>query len=374
MRTNIKMIAMMTLVLLMASCKNKDACMLTVINEDGSCSREYTFLSTQQWLAIPQEEDYDSIVDKTWERSWSIQGADSVRYPVPLTEAQFDSLQETDLSKPLSNMLLVHVRKAYGSVEEMSAQLYRPERHHLVKAEGIKADSKLEKGFKWFYTDYTFSETFSYDGPAEFPVSLDRFLTADTASFWFTGRPDLTRNLSGAEMKEMLDSIERKVNQWSNANWFAMTCKIVSDNYDKVQNPPVSKQRFVSLCDSMVMLPCVLNGIEGDINTLIDSIFHSDAYNQFLQTYEGGLDGYEQLFSFGTNYDLKMPGRVLDASMGEYDGTVIHYRLGGERMIPGDYTISATSRVTNVWAFVVTALVVLLAIGSFFLRQRKKKY
>ena len=57
-----------------------------------------------------------------------------------------------------------------------------------------------------------------------------------------------------------------------------------------------------------------------------------------------------------------MPGRVLDAGMGQYDGDVIHYPLGGERMIPGDYTITATSRVTNVWAFLITILVILLAV------------
>ena len=85
MKANIKIIAAMTLVLIMASCKNKDDRMLTVINADGTCSREYTFHSTQQWLGIPPEEDYDSIVDKTWDRSWSVLGADSVRYPVPMT-------------------------------------------------------------------------------------------------------------------------------------------------------------------------------------------------------------------------------------------------------------------------------------------------
>ena len=128
MKTNIKIIAAMTLVLVAASCKNKDDRMLTVINEDGTCSREYTFQSTQQWLGIPPEEDYDSIVDMTWERSWSIQGADSVRYPIPLTEAQLDSMQALDLSKPLGNLLMVHAKKNYKSVEEMSAEIYRADR------------------------------------------------------------------------------------------------------------------------------------------------------------------------------------------------------------------------------------------------------
>ena len=375
MKTNIKIIAAMTLVLIMASCKNKDDRMLTVINADGTCSREYTFHSTQQWLSIPPEEDYDSIVDKTWERSWSVLGADSVHYPVPLTEALLDSMQAQDLSKPLGNMLMVHVKKDYKSVEEMSAQIYRAERSHLVKVEGIKASSQLEKHFKWFYTDYTFTETFANEDSTLFPIPLSQFLSADTASFWFTGQPNLTRSLSGAEMKEMLDGIEKKVSQWSNANWFAEICKVISDHYDKVKNPPVSKERFISICDSLVMLPCVLNpkdseSVEEGVFDLVHDVFQSDVYTEFLRSYEGGLGQYGGLLSFGNNYDLVMPGRVLDAGMGEYDGEVIHYRLGGERMIPGDYTITATSRVTNVWAFIVTILVVLLAIGSFFYRRK----
>ena len=50
MKTNSKMIIMaMMLALLAASCRNKDDRMLTIVNEDGTCSREYTFRTTQQW-------------------------------------------------------------------------------------------------------------------------------------------------------------------------------------------------------------------------------------------------------------------------------------------------------------------------------------
>ena len=377
MKANINIIAAMMLVLIMASCKNKDDRMLTVINEDGTCSREYTFHSSQQWLSASSSEDYDSIVDKTWERSWSVLGADSVRYPVPLTEAQLDSMQELDLSKALGNLLMVHAKKEYQCVEEMSAHLYRAERHHLKEVDNIKANSTLEKHFKWFYTDYTFSESFVYDGPALFPIPLDRFLSADTVSFWFTGQPDLTQNLSGAEQKDMLDDIEKKIGQWTNANWFYEICNVIIANYDQIQNPPVSKERFSIVRDSLVMMPCVLNANEGEglgdnITNLLEKTFQSDAYKQFLQTNESGFRQYEQLLSFSNNYDLQMPGTVIDAGMGQYDGDVIHYRLGGERLIPGAYTITATSRVTNVWAFVITILVVLLAIGSLFFRKNMK--
>ena len=61
MKTKSKTIAMMMLVLFMASCKDKDARMLTIINEDGTCTREYSFHAIEQALMIPQEEDFDSL-------------------------------------------------------------------------------------------------------------------------------------------------------------------------------------------------------------------------------------------------------------------------------------------------------------------------
>ena len=226
-------------------------------------------------------------------------------------------------------------------------------------------------------SDYTFTETFTYEDSTLFPIPLSRFLSTDTVSFWFTGQPNLTQGLSGAEAKEQLDNIEKKINQCTNANWFYEISNVIIANYDKIQNPPVSKERFSSVRDSLVMQPCVLNADEGEglrnhIPNQIGKVFQSDSYTQFLKTYEGGFEPHVQLFSFDTNYDLKMPGTVTEAGMGQYDGNVIHYRLGGERMIPGSYTITATSRVTNIWAFIVTFLIVFIAIGSFFFRKKHR--
>ena len=371
----------MLLALSMASCNNKDNRMLTIIHKDGTCSREYSFHTTQQKLMIPQEEDFDSIIDKSWERNWSILGKDSVRYPIPLTESQYDSIQELDNSRPLHELLMIHVKKRFETVQDMSSHLYGNERSHLVKLEGFKASSKLEKHFKWFYTDYSFAETFVYDGPAVFPIPISRFLSPDTVSYWFTGQPDLTRNYSGAELKEVLDGIDAKVSQWVNANWFTELCNDIINNYDKVQNPPVSKERFIYLRDSLAMLPAILNaGDNGnesrteDFSKYLEGFFQSDAYTSFLHSDSSEHElqgGYEQFLAFNTTYDLMMPGRVTDSGHGAYDGQVIHYRITGERFIPADYkyTIAATSRVTNVWAFIVTFLVIILTIGSFFYRK-----
>ena len=181
----------------------------------------------------------------------------------------------------------------------------------------------------------------------------------------------------------MLDGIEAKVSQWINANWFAQIYDEIAFDYDSIQNPPVSKDQFVSLRDTLATHPAILNtdlldGSMKDFMNVLDDYYHSSAYSDYIHKWSGGYDSlkreitYLTMVSFQRDYDLVMPGRVLDAGMGEYDGNVIHYRVSGDRTIPNDYkySITATSRVANVWAFVVTFLVILLAVGSFFYRRK----
>lgn len=361
--------------LLMIGCK-KNSNMLTIINEDGTCMRELSFHTTPQKLMLPPDSDLDNYIDKSWERTWTIVDNDSVRHPVPMTEAQYDSIQQKNFRKYVPDLVTMHVRKKFKNVQEMAEQT------PLDDTKYIKASSSLDNHFKWFYTDYTFTETFAYVGNVKF-VPISRFLSADTASYWFTGQPDLTRNYSGAELKEMLDGIEAKVSQWINANWFARIYDEIASDYNSIQNPPVSKEQFVSLRDTLATHPAILNtdlldGSMKDFMNVLDDYYHSSAYSDYIHKWSGGYDSlkrdptYLTMVSFQRDYDLVMPGRVLDAGMGEYDGNVIHYRVSGDRTIPNDYkySITATSRVTNVWAFIVTILVVLLAIGSFFYRRK----
>ena len=74
---------------------------------------------------------------------------------------------------------------------------------------------------------------------------------------------------------------------------------------------------------------------------------------------------------FSVPYTLSLPGTIVDAGTGIVKDGIIIYPLTGERLIPQDYVITATSRVTNVWAFVVTILVIILAIGSLIYKRKK---
>ena len=372
MKTNKNLIVVTFALLLLASCK-KDGQMLTVINEDGTCMRELTKHVSPRFLIESDiyPENGQEIKMKDWELTWSFIG-DETRYPLPMTQEQYDSLQREYPDEYLPDTILKHYRRKFNSVEEMSQNL--PHRNYL------NVESSFKKHFKWFYTDIEFKETYSYftkDSVYYFRIPLDRFISADTASYWFTGQPDLSQKRSGAELKEMLDNIEGKISRWVNANLFAETYDMIVKNYDSIKNPPVSKEQFMAMRDTLAMNPDILDHIPFEngnkFSQVVNDFYKSDAYaSWFNDSIPEQYTGYGQVMGIFLDYDLVMPGKVIDAGVGLYDGEVIHYRLTGERLIPGPYTISATSRVTNIWAFIVTFIVIVLAVGSFFIHKKLK--
>lgn len=378
MKTNRILIIVAAMVLLMSSCSNGHERMLTIINEDGSCSREMSFHPYPNSVMASSDEPIENDglhFGADWQRSWSVIG-DSVCHPIPLTQEQWDSLQRVFPKQTVRDKILMHTKRNFQNVSEMSDSLTSVVRHLF------KATASLDKHFKWFYTDYVYQETLAItDIEQIFSVPLDRFVSADTASYWFTGQPNLADGLTGAEQKELLDEIEANISHWFNACTMAFVYTYASLRYDEVKNPPVSKEQYLALKDSIVMSPAVakmdLFDNIGLVSNIIRDFYHSDAFTplfsdstRWQRLLETKYKSYEYLMMMAPQLDYVMPGKVIDAGNGVVEGNVVRYKFSGERLIPHPYDVVITSRVTNVWAFIVTFLVIILAVGSFFYIQK----
>ena len=265
----------------------------------------------------------------------------------------------------------------FSSVEEMCAKT--PLQLNGTK---LRSNASLEKRFRWFYTEYVYTETFYCVGDT-FKLPPTDYADKDAVSYWFTGQPNLMQGLSGAEAYEKLSKMEPAVTKWLNDNFFKVGFDYIVAHYDSIPNPPVSRERFIELKDSLVRF--IMAGEEGILGSQPSSklydFFHSDAYEMFSD--DNTPCGKElskellkrlEIFCFKVPYTLIMPGTVTDTGNGilQPDGTIF-YPFTGERLIPKDYTISATSRVTNVWAYIVTLLIIVLAVGSFLYRRKYRR-
>lgn len=356
MKTISSPLAIIITALCLASCNSQDVRMTTIIKADGHCRREVTYRNI-----VPESEQ------DNYERHFA--AAPQCLAVDSMMSYHFDVDGDTCLST---------FSQLYNTVEDMSA-------HTPLRINGmpVKSSARLEKKFRWFYTEYTFTETFA-SMAGKFEKLPTDHASVDEVSYYFTGHPNLVAGMNGAEASCLIGKIEPKITRWANENLTVIVIDAIASHYDEVVNPPVSKEVFVNMGDSLTdyLMKHIEDPLTGDQNAqrLFRAFFHSDAYAPLLEDSHPCAEEIQrkasammEVFTFSVPYVLKMPGRVTDPGRGAItaDGSVC-YPLTGDRLIPQDYVITATSRETCVWAWCISVLVLIVAIASFVMGRKKR--
>ncbi|MBQ1885530.1 MAG: hypothetical protein II165_11015 [Bacteroidales bacterium] len=335
-------LALVMTALALSSCEDAEeygyAKMRTTINSDGSCSREISFNKEMNHNGI--------IIDSEW------------------------------VGNPKNDqMTTVFYTRNYDNAAQMSEDI-------PLKLNGKRLQSKanVEKQFRWFYTEYTFTESFASIGDI-FPLSPTLYADSEQLETWFVELRGITKVMNLSELINYFSDLGPKMDNWLSDNLINSGMDYIYAHYDSITNPPVNREKFMQLRDSLATF--LRKQANGDFMTYdhqkgVQEFFNSNAYNIFFDDSpcaKGFAKHLTPLLSFSNlnmTYALTMPGEVTDSGNGFLSNGVITYILSGERLIPADFTITATSRQTNIWAYVVTAIVILLAIGSWVWKFFKK--
>jgi hypothetical protein len=376
MKTIIKVMILLAAVAL-ASCGNDRYEMVTVVNKDGSCTRQLTMHvdSTQLTNGTLDTSKIAVRLDRQWKLTWSTRGS-SVRHPFPMTRMQYD-LIKTALhgSKQVSDVVTVTAAASWDNAEQMGQNT-----HFALSGFTITPQAKLTRSFKWFYTDYYYRETYPRQRIA-FSVPLTRYLSRDEVGYWFAGRPNLGKGMSGSELDDLMSGIKDKYSKWLCVNFFEWSFDAIVKNYASVTGAPVSKQQFVALHDSLSRYFAKKDGeikdLDNDqVSQCYREFFHSGAYSAVLDNddmmaaQQQAVENFMRLSNLQIDYQLVMPGKITNHNDGIVTKGAIKYRLTGDRLLPGDYTLAAQSRVTNTWAFIVTALLIIITVALIVIRKK----
>ena len=325
----------------LSSCEDAEeygyAKMHTTINSDGTCSREISFKKEPQPNGI--------IIGTEW-----------------IADTKNDQ------------MVTATFTRNYNDAAQMSQDI-------PLKLDGKRLQSKanVEKRFRWFYTEYTFTEEFATIG-GNFPLPPTLYADSAMVSTWFVELPELMKTMNGAEAMNILSDMGHKMDTWLSDNLIHSGMDYICTHYDSITNPPVDREQFVQLRDSLATF--LRKQSNGDFLTYdhkkgVKDFFNSNAYDIFFDDSpcaKGLTKHLAPIVNF-TNlnvpYALTMPGEVTNPGNGFYCDGVITYILSGDRLIPGNYTITATSRKTNIWAWIASAAIILLAIGSWMWKSKK---
>lgn len=370
---------------LLTSC-SYDVKMNTTIRKDGTCKRELFFKTDSLSLVNPVEPSYalmQGVLDNdAWVKTWFL-NEESGEKPYPMTQADYQAVkaelqQLTDQAKKVRDTVRVHAQREFVSVGEMADSL-----PFFFNEKRIQSKASLEKHFHWFYTDYVYTETFGSLAP-QFDLPLTDFINEVWASYYLTGSPNLMEGKSVMEVKDQLDSVETQFANYVCANQLNDVIKLLAEHYEQIENAPMSRDEFLARRDDIIGHFRKSSKIDvhsdNEVIKILTKEYETDVYERFVEKNEDVKNLWDQrqnlyysLFFFDVDYVLSMPGTMRhecsDGVVGA-DG-LLHSRLTGLRLLVPDYTIQATSKVTNYWAIMLSLFIGLQAVMSLFYHRKR---
>jgi hypothetical protein len=332
------------LMLLLQGCL--DLTVKTVVNSDGSSERSITVDCGSK--KIP-EGLYPWASDSSWSFEWK---------DMPGKPGQYSCTVRKKFPDP-------------GSlVSEYSS---RPDT-------GIIGDSvNLTRSFQWFYSYFHYRETYvMHNRSVVLPVTM--FLTPD----------EIERVVRG----DKSDSLSDKVKMWDSRNSSEIIFRSMVDEAARMNNALLTPAVLALHKDEIIGLMVASDtgspapGTKKDtsssmknellkISAQLKALLHTGAVDALLPAIERVVDSLmksEPRHPDTWTSAVQMPGLLLATNSTAVEGNTVSWKFESRQIHVGAYAMTAESRVTNYWAFIVTAAALLLLLGISLRASRRRRF
>jgi hypothetical protein len=321
----------------------------TIINSDGSCVR--TISMKLQSKTVPERAF--PLGSDGWSVEWKVSDDTSAPYEYIAT-------------------------KSFRTPEEFS-----DEYSSNTVSRAMLIDASIKKRFQWFFTYIDYNEKYLFKNPyGHLPVT--DFLTPEEIEQFQRGENE--------------DTLNKKVEAWIERDKFETLYAALTNAAGRMNDPalPVSllrdnKEHFAGMLaadDSTKKAgkkysDTTLTQDEIILNFYLEAgekVFGKAAAEKLrpvvLQILNA-MDVKEKLTKFPDTweYTTTMTGLLLESNGQTIQGNSVTWKFGSNQAKVAPYVMHASSRVVNVWAFIVSAglllLLVLISLVSFVRRRRK---
>lgn len=264
----------------------------------------------------------------------------------------------------------VKVSKSVSSIDLLSKELSCSE----DKKSFVAPEESLNRKFKWFYTNYKFTGVYkklSYN----VPVSIDKYLSKEEQKIWGLGDFGDYAAMNGSEMNEMLDGIEGKFMDWYSRNCFEISLnsiiKLSKEAIGDAEKDEIYKQMDGKNQGADLMPETVCKALDSYYKT--DRFSEMNRNNQELLGREfKEVTSLINLFGNIISYELVVPGEIINTNAPIVNSNSLIWKIDAMRILFDDYTLTAEYRVVNLWAFILSGLILITAIVSTLLLIKKK--
>jgi hypothetical protein len=225
----------------------------------------------------------------------------------------------------------------------------------------------LKKRFRWFYTRYDFKAVYpEITDKGEIP--LNSYLDAPTAALWFRGDISAFRGMNGVELKETLDEADEAFARWFGRSIYEIYSDVVAEftQDDQLSRRLAAEREKVFADNKKIIEPFELT-IE-EVCGILDNHFSTGYFAKLYDENKTAMESRAEeltktikLFETDILYSLAMPGEVVSTNGSLSSDGRLEWKVDGWRILASNYTLEASSRVPNYWAWIVTLLAIAAA-------------
>jgi hypothetical protein len=311
----------------------------TTINSDGSCQRMISM--KLQSKSLPER-----------------------AFPLPGTGWLVEWRESGDTSLPYEYA----ATKTFNTPEELHNEYLTDS---LTKA--MRIDVVIQKRFRWFFTYLDYRETYFYQNPYG-RVPISNYLTPE----------EITRY----QQSEKNDTLDAKVQSWIERDQFEEFYAHLVGEAQRTNDPAIpasllreNKERFSYLLTRYDSVSKAKNNIidktlpEDQImltifNNVARDIFGEPVAEKLHPTViniVSTIQAKEKMTAFPDTweYNTIMTGLLLESNSSSIQGNSVTWKFTPNQVKVAPFEMRASSRVVNVWAFIVSAAFLLLLVLTF---------
>src|SRR3990172_717913 len=322
----------------------------TTISSDGSSERTISMSLPERRLP---EQAFPGPADPTWTAEWKETGDED-------TNSRYQYVAKKYFPTP-------------GDLDREYAGLFDSTRPGLSVS--------VKKRFEWFFTYIEYDERYSYPNPFR-NVPVSDYLSRD--------------EIERFQMGEKSDSLKRRVERWKLRDVIEEFYRSIVAEARRRNDPDLPASLLLGNKEE-----CIAR-IEGhDIShagasdtaagprrgntdaareamNVIAKVTDTPAALKlipFAGQVIAGIDRKESQIQHPDqwSYSVQMPGLIIGTNSTAVDGNTITWKFEPDQVRVADYLMHATSRVTNVWAFITTGVVALVLIIVIFISFRRRR-
>lgn len=337
MKNNITIGLLLTLfAVLLSSCEHTVE-MRTIVHEDGSLDKTIVLESADSTLT---EHNYLGIGKP---QGWQVD-----------VQQINDNAKSRDEKKKQDKKFLYTFKKSFHTDVEANDELAKP------SDSLFRITSKFESRFRWFYTNMHYSDT--YHAINRFDLSTEDYLTQEDFQF-IDNLPAEGKSISKADSLFLIGLNERIFDHYGNRAYFDEHYKILTDLIkDDRQREKLQTQHeaiFQSMDKRKDIEEDFLPKLADSLGVFID--FTSAEYKKRKLAAENKLKFASWAAEGKYRHAIEMPYEIVSHNADSVRENTFYWSPSYLKFLFRDYTFFAEARKPNIWAWVVSLIVLILA-------------